>query len=278
MAYKKYTTDSTIRKYRSEYYRLMAEEARLNEQLHHMIKRIRKIAQDEKQSLADHIHLTNLLAQATQQKAELEAKPASKERNKQLKKAESVWKDLTIQYKRSDLRLAVLDRKKDKDNAAKYILKELKRDQVRIRAKAAYDIWKKSEQAEKYEFIDFEMFMALHIVKTQQKALVTTQTDAVAGFQGTALTQKEHSNQSIDQPITHNAFSTNIVKPTYKKISATNARSIFAAMHSRPQHVFNSLSGIYYLTRQKAFSAPYQALNKADNTLYNNSLHLITSS
>ncbi|MDJ1499904.1 hypothetical protein [Xanthocytophaga agilis] len=278
MAYKKYTTDSTIRKYRSEYYRLMAEEARLNEQLHHMLKRIRKIAQDEKQSLANHIHLTNLLAQATQQKAELEAQPASKERNKQLKKAESVWKDLTIQYKRSDLRLAVLDRKKDKDNAAKYILKELKRDQVRIRAKAAYDIWKKSEQAEKYEFMDFEMFIALHIVKTQQKALAITQTDDVASAPETVLTQKEHFNQSVNQPITHNAFSTITVKPTYKKASATNARSTFAAMHSRPQHVFNSLSGIYYLTRQRAFSAPYQALNKADNTLYNNQLRLTASS
>ncbi|MDJ1499971.1 hypothetical protein [Xanthocytophaga agilis] len=165
----RHTTTSAIRKYRSEYYRLMVEEARLNEQLHHMLKRIRKIAQDEKQSLANHIHLTNLLAQATLQKAEQEAQPVSKERNKQLKKAESVWKDITIQHKRNDLRLAVLDKKKDKDNATKYILKELKRDQIRIRAKAAYAIWKQLEQTEQYEFMDFEMFKALHFVKTQKQ-------------------------------------------------------------------------------------------------------------
>ncbi|MDJ1483132.1 MULTISPECIES: hypothetical protein [Xanthocytophaga] len=186
-----HTNTTAIRKYRSEYYRLMKEEARLNEQLHHMLKRIKKNTEDEKQSQANHIHLTNLLAQATQQKAELEAQPASKERNKQLKKAESVWKDLNVQYKRNDLHLAVLDKKKDKDNATKYILKELKRDQVRIRIKTAYDIWKRLEQEEQYEFMDFEMFKALHFVKqvqVSQKQSAAPTCEAELSRSGTSAT------------------------------------------------------------------------------------------
>ncbi|MDJ1499102.1 hypothetical protein [Xanthocytophaga agilis] len=142
----RHTTASALRKYRSEYYRLMAQEARLNEQLYHMLKRIKAIKADEERTLANHTHLTALLSQATRQKAELEAQPVSKERNKQLKKAESVWKDIHIQYKRSDLRLAVLDRKKDKDNAANYVLKENYRDQVRLRADVAYAMWKELEK------------------------------------------------------------------------------------------------------------------------------------
>lgn len=142
----RHTTASAIRKYRSAYYQLMAHEARLNEQLHHMLKRIKAIQEDEELSLANHIHLTNLLHNAARQKAELEAQPVSKERNRQLKKAESVWKDVNIQYKRSDLRLAVIDRKKDKDNAAKYVLKENYRDQVRLRAEVAYATWKELEK------------------------------------------------------------------------------------------------------------------------------------
>ncbi|MDJ1467766.1 hypothetical protein QNI19_12960 [Cytophagaceae bacterium DM2B3-1] len=145
----RYHTNSTaIRKNRSEYYRLRAYEARLNEQLHHMLKRIKQIEENEKLSLANQKLLTYLLAQATLQKAELEAQPDSKERNKQLKKAEKEFKEVDARYKRNEYHLAVLEKKKDKDNAAKYILKENKRDQVSIRIQIAYDTWMQLEQAQ----------------------------------------------------------------------------------------------------------------------------------
>ncbi|MDJ1506356.1 hypothetical protein [Xanthocytophaga agilis] len=148
----RYHTNSTaIRKFRSEYYRLRSYEARLNEQLHHMFKRIKQIKEDEELSLAKHILLTALLAQAEQQKAELEAQSVSKQRDKQLKKAEKELKELRVQYKRIDLHLAVLDRKKDKDNMANYILKEAKRDQVTVRIQSAYTSWKKIEQLQAEE-------------------------------------------------------------------------------------------------------------------------------
>ncbi|MDJ1479738.1 hypothetical protein QNI16_04520 [Cytophagaceae bacterium YF14B1] len=145
----RYHTNSTaIRKNRSEYYRLRAYEARLNEQLHHMLKRIKAIQEDEERSLTNKKLLTYLLAQATLQKAELEAQPDSKERNKQLKKAEKEFKEVDARYKRNEYHLAVLEKKKDKDNAAKYILKENKRDQVSIRIQIAYDTWMQLEQAQ----------------------------------------------------------------------------------------------------------------------------------
>ncbi|MDJ1501390.1 hypothetical protein [Xanthocytophaga agilis] len=145
----RYHTNSTaIRKNRSEYYRLRAYEARLNEQLHHMLKRIKAIQEDEERSLTNKKLLTYLLAQATLQKAELEAQPDSKEHNKQLKKAEKEFKEVDARYKRNEYHLAVLEKKKDKDNAAKYILKENKRDQVSIRIQIAYDTWMQLEQAQ----------------------------------------------------------------------------------------------------------------------------------
>lgn len=145
----RYHTNSTaIRKNRSEYYRLRAYEARLNEQLYHMLKRIKQIEEDEKLSLVNQKLLTYLLAQATLHKAELEAQPDSKERNKQLKKAEKEYKEVNAKYKRNEYHLAVLEKKKDKDNAAKYILKENKRDQVSIRIQVAYDTWMQLEQAQ----------------------------------------------------------------------------------------------------------------------------------
>ncbi|MDJ1468617.1 hypothetical protein [Xanthocytophaga flava] len=173
---KYHTNETAIRKYKSEYHRLMVHEARLNEQLHHLLKRIKAIQEDEKQSLADQILLTKLLTHATQQKAELEAQPASKERDKQLKKAEKEYKEVNAKYKRNEYHLAVLEKKKDKDNAAKYVLKELKRDAVRIRIKTAYDIWKRLEQEEQYEFMDFEMFQALYFVKQIKQAAVQKET------------------------------------------------------------------------------------------------------
>ncbi|MDJ1504603.1 hypothetical protein [Xanthocytophaga agilis] len=184
----KYHTNKTaIRKYKSEYHRLLAHEARLNEQLHHLLKRIKAIQKDEEQSLANQTLLITLLAHATQQKAELEAQPASKERDKQLKKAEKEYKEVNAQYKRNEYHLAVLEKKKDKDNAAKYILKELKRDQVRIRAKAAYDIWKRLEQEEQYEFMDFELFKALYFVKQIKQADFQKETTIQKALKRTTL-------------------------------------------------------------------------------------------
>ncbi|MDJ1470403.1 hypothetical protein [Xanthocytophaga flava] len=163
-----HTNTTAIRKYKSEYYRLMAEEARLNLELFRMAHRIKAIQEDEEQSLANQTLLMTLLAYATEQKAKLEAKPASKERDKQLKKAEKEYKEVNAKYKRNEYHLAVLEKKKDKDNATKYVLKEMKRDQVRIRIKTAYDIWKRLEQEEQYECMDFELFKALHFVKQIQ--------------------------------------------------------------------------------------------------------------
>ncbi|MDJ1479486.1 hypothetical protein QNI16_03250 [Cytophagaceae bacterium YF14B1] len=172
-----HTNTTAIRKYKSEYYGLMVYEARLNHELFRMEQRIKAIKEDEKQSLADQILLTKLLAHATQQKAQLEAQPASKERNKQLKKAEKEFTEVNAKHKRNEYHLAVLEKKKDKDNAAKYVLKELKRDEVRIRIKTAYDIWKKLEQEEQYEFMDFELFKALHFVKQSKQAATQTTTN-----------------------------------------------------------------------------------------------------
>ncbi|MDJ1483294.1 hypothetical protein QNI16_22540 [Cytophagaceae bacterium YF14B1] len=168
----KYHTNSTsIRKYRSEYYRLRAYEARLNEQLHHMKKRIRQIQQDEEQSLATQALLVVLLAHATQQKAKLEAQPESKERNKQLKKAEKEFKEVNAKYKRNEYHLAVVEKKKDKDNTAKYILKEAKRDDVTVRIQAAHDAWKKFEQIELQEEADFNAFKAMQLGEKEESTI-----------------------------------------------------------------------------------------------------------
>lgn len=164
-----HSNTTAIRKYRSEYYRLRKQEARMNHELFRMKNRIKDLAKDEEQSLTNHTLLTKLLAHAEQQKAELEAQPASKQRDKQLKKAEKELKDVRVKYKRSDLHLAVIDQKKDKDNVAKYILKEAKRDDVTIRIEAAYEAWKKFEQLEQQENADFEAFVL------QQQAKVTTE-------------------------------------------------------------------------------------------------------
>ncbi|MDJ1494245.1 hypothetical protein QNI19_14980 [Cytophagaceae bacterium DM2B3-1] len=186
-----HTNTTAIRKYKSDYYGLMVYEARLNHELFRMGQRIKAIQQDEKQSLADQTLLTKLLAHATQHKDELEAQPASKERDKQLKKAEKEYKEVNAQYKRNEYHLAVLEKKKDKDNAAKYVLKELKRDAVRIRIKTAYDSWKRLEQEEQYEFMDFEMFKALHFVKqvqVSQKQSAAPTCEAALSRSGTSAT------------------------------------------------------------------------------------------
>ncbi|MDJ1466673.1 hypothetical protein [Xanthocytophaga flava] len=158
-----------IRKYRSEYYRLRKQEARMNHELFRMKKRMKDLAEDEENSLTNHKLLTRLVAHAEHQKAELEAQPVSKQRDKQLKKAERELKDVRVKYKRSDLHLAVIDQKKDKDNASKYILKEAKRDDVTIRIEAAYEAWQKFEQLEQQENADFEAYVL------QQQAQVTTE-------------------------------------------------------------------------------------------------------
>ncbi|MDJ1501042.1 hypothetical protein [Xanthocytophaga agilis] len=183
-----HTNTTAIRKYKSDYYGLMVYEARLNHELFRMEQRILAIQEDEEHSLANQTLLTTLLAHATQQKAELEAQPTSKDRDKQLKKAEKEYKEINAKYKRNEYHLAVLDKKKDKDNAAKYVLKELKRDEVRIRIKTAYDIWKKLEQEEQYEFMDFELFKALHFVKQSKQAATQTTTNT-------------QSDQSSEKPL-----------------------------------------------------------------------------
>ncbi|MDJ1485531.1 hypothetical protein QNI16_33885 [Cytophagaceae bacterium YF14B1] len=157
---------------------------------------------------------TSLLAHTTQQKAELEAKPASKERDKQLKKAEKEYKEANASYKRNEYHLAVLEKKKDKDNAAKYVLKEMKRDQVRIRIKAAYDIWKKLEQAEQYEFMDFELFKALHFVEQIKQASAQTTTIS-------------KTTQHVEKP-----FSINKLVPL---VNVYSPRNILFVYNTRPQ-------------------------------------------
>lgn len=172
---KYHTNSAIIRKYRFEYYRLRAYEARLNEQLYHMKQRIKAIAKDEEQSLANQVLLTMLLAYATRQKQELEALPASKERNRQLKKAEKEFKEVNAQYKRNEYHLAVLEKRKDKDNAAKYCLKEAKRDEVTVRIQAAYDTWKKFEQIEQQEEADFNTFKVMVLAKKEETSVAVNQ-------------------------------------------------------------------------------------------------------
>ncbi|MDJ1484187.1 hypothetical protein QNI16_27055 [Cytophagaceae bacterium YF14B1] len=179
------TTQDTIRKYRAEYYRLRKQEARLNHELFRMKNRIKQLAEAEKQSIANHALLTDLLARTEQQIAELEAQPASKQRDKQLKKAEKELKDVHVKYKRSDLHLAVIDRKKDKDNAAKYILKETKRDDVTVRIQAAYETWQKFEQIQQQENTDFEAFA---IQYQHQKTVVAEQLQASAVIKSSSQT------------------------------------------------------------------------------------------
>ncbi|MDJ1503735.1 hypothetical protein [Xanthocytophaga agilis] len=214
-----HTNTTAIRKYKSEYYRLMVYEARLNHELFRMEQRIRAIQEDEEQSLANQTLLTKLLAHATQQKTELEAQPVSKERNKQLKKAEKEYKEVNAKYKRNEYHLAVLEKKKDKDNAAKYIVKELKRDQVRIRIKTAYDIWKRLEQEEQYEFMDFELFKALNFVKQIEKASVQT-------------INSTQPNQASEKPLTGSYSSSGI--------NEKSPRFMLFAHPPRPQSVYHS--------------------------------------
>ncbi|MDJ1496486.1 hypothetical protein QNI19_26355 [Cytophagaceae bacterium DM2B3-1] len=209
-----HTNTTAIRKYKSDYYRLMVYEARLNHELFRMEQRILAIQKDEKQSIANQTLFTTLLTHTTQQKTELEAQPASKERDKQLKKMEKEYKEINAQYKRNEYHLAVLEKKKDKDNAAKYVLKEMKRDQVRIRIKTAYDSWKKLEQAEQYEFMDFELFKALHFVKQIEKACVQTITST-------------HPDQIPEKALTVSYYSSGV--------NEKSPRFILFAYTTRPQ-------------------------------------------
>ncbi|MDJ1482968.1 hypothetical protein QNI16_20870 [Cytophagaceae bacterium YF14B1] len=173
----KRTLASAIRKNRSDYYRLLAFEARENERIHHMKKRIKLLAEDEKISRALQLHLTGLLSQLQNQKTELEQAAPSKERDKTLKKVEKEFKEIDKKYKRNEHHLAVLESKKDKDNAAKLVLKEAKRDEISVRVQVAYANWKYFEQLEQQENIDFEAFVA------QQQSNIATQITTSANKQ-----------------------------------------------------------------------------------------------
>ncbi|MDJ1472384.1 hypothetical protein [Xanthocytophaga flava] len=173
----KRTLASAIRKNRSDYYRLLAFEARENERIHHMKKRIKLLAEDEQTSRVLQLHLTGLLHQLQNQKTELEQAASSKERDKTLKKVEKEFKEIDKKYKRNEHHLAVIESKKDKDNVAKLVLKEAKRDEICVRAQAAYANWKYFEQLEQQENIDFEAFVA------QQQSNIATKSTTPANKQ-----------------------------------------------------------------------------------------------
>jgi hypothetical protein len=135
-----------IRKYKQEYLRLLAYEARLNHQFFKMKKHIKLLAQEEELRLTEKAMLTEQLQKIQQQKTDLESQPASKQRNTQLKRIEKEHKQVKAKHSRNQYQLDQLEVRKDKDNAVKLLLKEAKLEDVRIRIQAAYETWMRLEQ------------------------------------------------------------------------------------------------------------------------------------
>jgi DNA repair exonuclease SbcCD ATPase subunit len=145
------TLPQNIRKYKQEYLRLLAYEARLNHQLFNMKKRIRLLAQEEQLRLTEKALLTEQLQKIQQQKEELKSLPASKQRDTQLKRIEKEYKQVKAKHSRNQYQLDQLEVKKDKDNLVKLLLKEAKRDDVRVRIQSTYETWMRLEQIQQQE-------------------------------------------------------------------------------------------------------------------------------
>ena len=145
------TLPQNIRKYKQEYLRLLAYEARLNHQLFKMKKRIKLLAQEEELRLTEKALLTEQLQQIQQQKTEVEGQPASKQRDTQLKRVETEYKQVKAKHSRNQYQLDQLEVKKDKDNVVKLLLKEAKRNDVTVRIQSAYETWMKFEQIQQWE-------------------------------------------------------------------------------------------------------------------------------
>jgi hypothetical protein len=155
------TLPQNIRKYKQEYLRLLAYEARLNHQLFKMKKRIKLLAQEEQLRLTEKALLSEQLQKVQQQKEELESQPACKQRTTQLKRVEKEYKQVKARHSRNQYQLDQLEVKKDKDNAVKLLLKEAKCEDVTVRIQRAYETWMKLEQMAQYEAIRMEIFQAI---------------------------------------------------------------------------------------------------------------------
>jgi hypothetical protein len=145
------TLPENIRKYKQEYLRLLAYEARLNHQLFKMKKRIKLLAQEEQMRLAEKALLTEQLQKVQQQKEELESQPACKQLTTQLKRVEKEYKQVKARHSRNQYQLDQLEVKKDKDNVVKLLVKEAKRDDVTVRIQRAYETWMYFEQIQQWE-------------------------------------------------------------------------------------------------------------------------------
>jgi chromosome segregation ATPase len=145
------TLSENIRKYKQEYLRLLAYEARLNHQLFNMKKRIKLLAQEEELRLTEKALLSEQLQKIQQQKTELEGQRASKQRDTQLKRVEKEYKQVKARHSRNQYQLDQLEVRKDKDNVVKLLVKEAKRDDVTVRIQSTYETWMYFEQIQQWE-------------------------------------------------------------------------------------------------------------------------------
>jgi myosin heavy subunit len=145
------TLPQNIRKYKQQYLRLLAYEARLNHQLFKMKKRIKLLAHEEETLVSEKAYLSEWLQQLHDQQTDLESQSASKQRNTQLKRVEKEYKQVKARHSRNQYQLDKLEVKKDKDNAVKLLLKEAKLEDVRIRIQSAYETWMMLEQMQQHQ-------------------------------------------------------------------------------------------------------------------------------
>jgi hypothetical protein len=148
------TLPQNIRKYKQEYLRLLAYEARLNHQLFKMQKRIKLLAQEEQLRLTEKALLSEQLQKIQQQKTDLESQPACKQRTTQLKRVEKEYKQVKARHSRNQYQLDQLEVKKDKDNVVKLLVKEAKRNEVTVRIQSAYETWMRLEQIQQQELAE----------------------------------------------------------------------------------------------------------------------------
>jgi hypothetical protein len=145
------TLPENIRKYKQQYLRLLAYEARLNHQLFKMKKRIKLLVEEEQLRLTEKSLLGEHLQKIQQQKEELESQPACKQQNTQLKRVEKEYKQVKARHSRNQYQLDQLEVKKDKDNVVKLLVKEAKRNDVTVRIKSTYETWMYFEQIQQWE-------------------------------------------------------------------------------------------------------------------------------
>jgi len=168
---RKLTTAQAIQKYALTYRHLLCSLARLDYQIHLLKKRLAKIAADEAKWLARRMFLTDYLQQLTELEAGLEAeglpeklyKAKKKQFGKHTAKARKQWF-------RNEIYLINLEKRKQKDNGVKLVLKEAKREQVQLRVEHTYATLQQLEYQQ--QAIEQELAAAL-----KQSAMTQTTTE-----------------------------------------------------------------------------------------------------